>query len=358
MTAAGVRLVGHVDRLAMMGFAEVIPHLSFLRRLHRRLLRLALEADLVVPVDYGGFNLHLLKALHRSSPTGRRPRVLYYIPPKVWAWGEARSRWLARLTDRVAVTLPFEERFLRARGVRATYVGHPLLGRPPVEQAGVQRASATQPVLALFPGSREGEVRSQLPVFLSAAARLGALMPGLRVVVGASRALPPRHYPEVEAAWSKLGGDGRCLEFARQTGELLGRARAAIVKSGTVALECTLSGVPHVVGHRVSRLSWAIIQRRLAVEHVSLPNLLAERAIVPEYLQTRCEPGALAEAVRPLIDGGMERIAQLAEFRRVRSILEEPLREARRTDLPFSGGDAAGRAALMAAKLIGPGEAT
>ena len=355
MAAAGVALVARTEREAVMGFVELLPHLARLRGLLRRLARMAMAADLVIAVDHSGFNLRLLGEVERLPP-GARPRTLCYIPPKLWAWGGRRAAELARCADRVACALPFEEGFLRARGIRARYVGHPLLD----EMAAAGAASSgVRPLLALLPGSRESEVRRLFGSFLGAAAELRRRRPGLRVAVGMSPALPRSLYDDCWRSWSARRGSGRLRpEFVLGSSSLLAEAGAAIAKSGTVTLECALAGLPYVTGYRAAGLSWRYIRSRLAVEHVALPNIILGREAVPELIQERCTAERLARALRPLLEAGPERDRQLAAFREVRARLEEPF--AGRPG-PGAGGDdtavrtrstVAVRVARMAAQLL------
>ena len=170
MKDQGVELLADLDRLSVMGVAEVLPRLPFLRRLRRRLLSLLDSGvvDLVIPVDYAGFNLPIARAARR-----RELPVLYYIAPKVWAWGAGRAKKLAAYTNRLALILPFEAEALERAGANATFVGHPLLDtqvREPDRQAFCDRwqLDPERPILALFPGSRPQELRRHLAVFLEA----------------------------------------------------------------------------------------------------------------------------------------------------------------------------------------------
>ena len=333
MAAEGVELLAGLDDLAVMGFVEVLRHLPFFLRLKRRVFS-ALESegvDLVVPVDYPGFNLRLAKhARERGIP------VLYYIAPQVWAWHASRTRDLARDADTVAVVLPFEERFLRDRGVRATFVGHPLLDLPPRAETRDAWASAlgldpARPVLALFPGSRPQEIRRHLELFSEAASRVVERDPAVQPVVGVPGDIDRQVYDG--ARWP-------CVPSA--TG-VLEHADAALVKSGTTTLEAALAGTPSVVAYRMNPLSHAMARRLVKVPHIALANLIAEERVFPEFVQDAASPEALSTALLPLLDrSSPERRRTVEKLGAIRARLAG-------SDGP---GGAAERTAAIAAELL------
>jgi lipid-A-disaccharide synthase len=329
MAAEGVELMAELDDLAVMGFAEVVSRLPYFLRLRRRVFDTLDTAgvDLVLPIDYPGFNLRLARrARSRGIP------VLYYIAPQVWAWHASRARDLARDASRVAVILPFEEEFLRGSGAAAEFVGHPLLEIPPPAQERAEWCRSAgldpeRPVLALFPGSRPQEVARHLVPFEAAAAEVSARLPGTQPVIGAS--------PDLDAAVFA----GTRWPLSRDPRELLHFADAALVKSGTTTLEAALSGTPLVVAYRMNPLSFLIARRLVRVPHIALANLVADARVVPEFVQDQATPTALADALVPLLHPSKERDRQRAGLRRVRERLGEK--------------PAATRVAEIAAELLG-----
>lgn len=293
MQAEGVELMAGLQELAVMGFVEVIRHLPFFIELRDRVFA-ALEregVDLVVPIDYPGFNLRLAK-----HARGRGIPVLYYIAPQVWAWHKSRVRDLARDADEVAVVLPFEEPFLRKAGVNAVFVGHPLLDRPPPElsrDAWAKRngLDPVRPILALFPGSREQEVGRHLELFSHAAALVAAKDPRVQPVIGVPRGIDRSVYGG--ALWPLVESTG---------GMLLQYATAALVKSGTTTLEAGIAKTPMAVVYRMAPLSYALARRVVKVPHIALANLIAERRVAPEFVQDAATPQALADTLLPLLD--------------------------------------------------------
>lgn len=312
MRAAGVNLLAGLDRLAVMGFAEVLPRLPYFWWLERRLTRLVEAGDvrLVVLVDYPGFNLRIARVAHR-----RGVPVLYYVAPQVWAWRSERTKTIARVADRVAAILPFEVDFLTAHGANATFVGHPLLDAEvdPVPDRTTYCArwglDERRPILALLPGSRHQELRRHLGLFAEAARRVVAERPDVAPVIARAPGLPA----------GACEGEG--LPVVDDARALLSHARAALVKSGTGTLEAALLRTPMVVAYRTSGLTWAMARRLVRVPHVALPNLIAGARVVPELLQEDATPAGLAREVMTLLDDGESRVAQLRAFESVRASL-------------------------------------
>jgi lipid-A-disaccharide synthase len=326
MAAAGVTILERIESLLAMGFAEPVirlwTHVSLLSRLRRHFAQG--RYDVVILVDYPGFNLRVAEA---AAATGIP--ALYYIAPQAWAWGAARAERLRRSVRSVAVILPFEEPYFAARGVPARFVGHPLLDGSYPSRAEARRQlglEAEGPVLALLPGSRPLEVRRLWPPLREAARRLRLLRPDLTVVVPAVGGCI---YPDAHAI--RL-----CWE---QEAAPLAAADVAVCKAGTGALEAALAAVPSVVVYRTDPMSYALARRVARVRSVGLVNLLAGGNTVPELLQERARPAAILSALLPLLDreGPAAQGQQLA-YRRVREQL--------------GGPGAADRTAAMALELV------
>lgn len=293
MAQAGARILYDMGELSVVGLFEVLRHLPAVRRVFRGVAGRIREGwyDAVVLVDYPGMNLRLA-AVARAAGVP----AIYYIAPQVWAWGAWRTRGMRLSLSLVLVVFRFEEEFLQARGVPARYVGHPLLDELP-ERLPRSTARARlglpegDPVLALLPGSRRGEVRMLLPTFLQAASILRREVPGLEVVVacteGADRDL-------VERACAGTGA----RPFYGRTRECLWAADAALVAAGTATLEAALAEVPSVVAHRLSLPSYLVAKLLVRVERVALANIVAGEEVFPEFVQGRATPGVLAAALR------------------------------------------------------------
>jgi lipid-A-disaccharide synthase len=313
MRREGVELIAGLDELAVMGFAEVVSRLPYFWRLEGRVRRILEDrsVDLVLPIDYPGFNLRVTDHARQAGVP-----VVFYIAPQVWAWKPRRAARLARSADRIAVILPFEEEIFRREGARVSYVGHPLLDREdtvPERREFCRRwaLDPDRPILALFPGSRPQELRRHLVPFLSAAGILRQAVPGLQVALARARDLSLGR-PDSE---TRVVDDGRGL---------LRHARGAVVKSGTTTLEAAIEGTPFVVAYRTHPLTWAVARILVRVDHVALANLVAGKSVVPELLQGEVEPERIAGALRPLLEDGPERERMRGELARVRERLGTP----------------------------------
>ncbi len=314
MEAEGVELLAGLDQLAVMGFVEVLRHLGFFRQLMARVEDLldTGDIDLVLPVDYPGFNLRVASRAHaRNIP------VLYYVSPQVWAWKAGRARQLAEHTDQVAVILPFEVEILQKAGARVTFVGHPLLERPD-DVADRETFCARwsldpgRQLLAVLPGSRSQEIERHLDVFAAAAKRVQGERPAVQPVLARAGSVPV----------TRLAAGG--LPVVDDTRALLRHARAALVKSGTSTLETALEGTPFVMAYRTHPITYRVAKRLVRVPHVALANLVAGSRVVPEVIQHEATPENLARLLVPLVDDSPERIRQIEGLGRVSGALGTP----------------------------------
>ena len=313
LKSQGARLIADVRELAVVGLVEVLRHLRRLRAVYARVLA---EVDrerpaVAVLVDYAGFNLRLARAL-----SGRGIPVVYYVSPQLWAWRRGRMRAVRRYVSHMMVIFPFEEPFYREAGVRATFVGHPLveLVRPAADASGFLAAQGLdpgRPVLAVLPGSRRQEIAYNLPPIAAALRLLRRQRPELQPALAVA--------PGLEASlFDAALGD---LEVARVVGQahaLMGAAAAGIVASGTATVEAALLDLPSVVVYRLSPWSYALGRPFVHVPHYAMANLIAERRLLPELIQTGFRPDAVAREVGRLLgeDTRAEVKQGLAEVRR------------------------------------------
>ncbi|MFO7893530.1 MAG: lipid-A-disaccharide synthase [Longimicrobiales bacterium] len=331
MQAEGVEAIEPFDRLAVMGFAEVIKHLPFFVGLMRKATRTLTGdgVDLVIPIDYPGFNLRLAARVKR-----RGVPVLYYIAPQVWAWHRSRAARMAAVADRLAVILPFEEDVFAEYDANVTFVGHPLADRDEPVQGRKPFCDALdldpeRRILAIFPGSRAQEVDRHLQPFCHAAHRVIEARWHIQPVVARSTDVPHAAYADAP------------FPVTDDEHSLLAHAHAALVKSGTTTLETALAGVPMVIAYKTHPLTFWLARRLVDIDHIGLANLVAGRRIAPELLQDAATPRALSEALLPLVDEGPARREALEGLRTVQDALE-----------PDGTGTAAARVAALAAELL------
>jgi lipid-A-disaccharide synthase len=309
MRAEGLEALIRAEDHSLMGIAEVIPALPRLLESMDVLRDAARDRRprAALLIDSPDFNLRLARRLREL-----RIPVAYFIGPSVWAWRTYRVRQIARDVARMLVILPFEARFYAAHGVKAVYVGNPVAdghrGAPVLPDKGAS------PVLALLPGSRAQEIRRIWPPMLEAARILRSRHPGLRLVVPVA--------PTVDRA---LLGEAAGVEIVEgRAPEVLAGADAAVVASGTATLEAALALTPQVVVYRTNWLNWLIGRLLVKVRFLSLVNLLAGRAVVPEVLQADCTPERIAAAAEPLLAPTPERGAQVEALKAIRADLAPP----------------------------------
>lgn len=314
MARAGATIRRSIDGLAAMGFVEILHklpvHWSLLRELKQQFR--AKRYDLVIVVDYPGFHLRVAQAARSAGIP-----VLGYVAPQLWAWHPGRAAKWAHAVNRLAVILPFETEFFRTRGIEATYVGHPLLDDHEHDRIAPDRArldlgiAPAARVLALFPGSREGEIRRLWPLYRDTARTLLDLGALDQVVIAGTA---EGHYPDA----------GGMMVVRDHTELVLAAADAALVKSGTTTLQAALADVPMVVAYRTHPLTYQLARRLVTVPWVSLVNLVGGREIVPELVQSQVTVPALVAATAPLLDPGHSAAnAQREGLAAVRDLLGE-----------------------------------
>jgi lipid-A-disaccharide synthase len=315
LDAEGVELLERAERIAVVGFVEVIKHLPILRTLMNA-LRARLDTGrvkLLVLIDYPGFNMRLAKeAKRRGIP------VLYYITPQVWAWHKSRVTQLRDNVQQAAVILPFEETLLREAGVNATFVGSPLIDATqhlpsPLEACTALGLDAARPVLSLFPGSRAGEIARHLCDFVATAQLIVQQRPEVQVVVSA----PPSVVLDPTVCPFPVVRDASHTVFRAST--------AAMCKSGTTTLEAAVCGCPLVVAYRTSAMTYAIAKRLVTLPNIALVNIVAERRVAPEFIQDQLRADVVAPALLPLLDvNSPERARMVASLAEVRRRMGEP----------------------------------
>ena len=313
MQAEGCEVWYEMEELAVMGIVEVLGRLRRLLTIRKDLTQrfTALRPDVFVGIDAPDFNITLEGNLKRAGI-----RTVHYVSPSVWAWRQKRVFKIGRNTDMVLAFLPFEKAFYDRFNVPCRFIGHTMADAMPLQpdkQAARRELGIADNAicLGLLPGSRGAEVEMLSADFLRAAQLLRQCYPALEIVVPLVNAKRRAQFEQIKAEVAPelpmhlLDGKGRQAMIASD---------AAILASGTAALECMLAKCPMVVGYRMKPFTFWLAKRLVKTPYVSLPNLLAGRELVKELLQDECQPQTLAAALEPLLHAGAERNALLETF--------------------------------------------
>ncbi|MCM2363204.1 lipid-A-disaccharide synthase [Pseudomonas sp. SR18] len=312
MQAEGLVSYFPMERLSVMGLVEVLGRLRELLARRKLLIQTLIEEkpDVFIGIDAPDFTLNIELKLRQAGI-----KTVHYVSPSVWAWRQKRVLKIREGCDLMLTLLPFEARFYEEQGVPVRFVGHTLADDIPLQAdraaARAQLGLPDGPLVALMPGSRGGEVGRLASVFFDAAERLQALKPGVRFVLPCAS---PQRRAQIETLL-----EGRNLPLTLLDGRshlALAACDAVLIASGTATLEALLYKRPMVVAYRLAALTFWILKRMVKSPYISLPNLLAQRLLVPELLQDDATPEALAQTLLPLIDGGEEQTRGFDEIHR------------------------------------------
>ena len=312
MQAEGLTSYFPMERLSVMGLVEVLGRLRELLARRKKLVADLIDAkpDVFIGIDAPDFNLNIELKLRQAGI-----KTVQYVSPSVWAWRQKRVLKIREGCDLMLTLFPFEARFYEEKGVPVRFVGHTLADAIPLEAdrsaARAELGLPDGPLVALMPGSRGGEVGRLGALFLDTAQRLRALRPGVRFVMPCASAQRRAQLEELLA--------GRDLPLTLLDGNshlALAACDAVLIASGTATLEALLYKRPMVVAYRLAPLTFWILKRMVKSPYISLPNLLAQRLLVPELLQDDATVEALAQTLSPLIEGGEEQTRGFDEIHR------------------------------------------
>lgn len=297
-----------VEDAAVMGVWEVLKRYGWFKKRFAEMLAelTGIQPDVLLLIDYPGFNLRFAEAVRRGCP---QTKIVYYISPKVWAWNKRRIPLMARVLDEVLCLFPFEPPIFAAAGLKATFVGNPLVDELTADR--LADVTRDELLVGLFPGSREREIARLFPLMLDAAKLIATDDPGLRF--------------EVPAASAKLATQIRALNAG--TGSLvkitdggshalMQRAGCAVIASGTATLEAAFYGLPYCLVYRTAPLTYLLARLLVKIEYIGLVNILAGEGVVEEMIQADATPHAVARALRDFLKKPAKRIvlkARLAE---------------------------------------------
>ena len=297
MQQAGGELVKHYRELAFMGFTEVIRNLGTILK-NLKLCKkdiLQFQPDTLILIDYPGFNLRIAKWAKQ-----RNLKVIFYISPQVWAWKENRVRMMKQCIDKMLVILPFEKDYFKNKwNWEVEYVGHPLV--EVIEN--FKKENNDHPssnIIALLPGSRKQEIAKKLPVMLE----LTKYFPNHQFIIAQTPSLDDSFYKIFTENYSNVSS------VSNRTYDLLLKANAALVTSGTATLETALFGVPEIVCYKASSISYQIAKRLIKVKYISLVNLIMDKQVVVELIQHELNTEKLKYELTQLVSNE-SRIAQI-----------------------------------------------
>ncbi|MFA6980908.1 MAG: lipid-A-disaccharide synthase [Ignavibacteriaceae bacterium] len=302
MKHEGMQLLYHINKMAFLGFVEVIKHLPFIKKVQTDVLKLVEEKNIqtCVLIDYPGFNLSIAKKLNAMER-----KIIYYISPQIWAWGKHRIHKIKKLVNKMLVLFPFEETFYKKAGVDATFVGHPLIERinnysfiERNEFFSQNNLDVQKEILLVLPGSRIQEVAKIFPSVIEGAIAVAKKF-NLQVVVGCSSNID-------EKTFKKLSAEKDYRIVKNKSYELFKYAKLGIIKSGTSTLEAALFGLPMVIVYKTSSLTYLIGKKLITLSNIGLANIIAGETVVPELIQNEVNTkNILAECSKFLSDASL-----------------------------------------------------
>jgi lipid-A-disaccharide synthase len=322
MADEGLRCVVRAEDMAVMGLTEVVAHLPRIYREFEKLKRAIRKRppSVAILIDFPEIHFRLAKEFHRLGVP-----VIFFVSPQLWAWKKRRIKLVQQYVDTMLVIFPFEESFYREHGVEAEFVGHPLADQPAQSVSRQQFADENDldPAstwIGLLPGSRPREIRDHLPTILQAAQSLSH---SLEYILPLAPTLNERQRIAVQRIVEKRG-EGLTIRFVDDARAALFHARASIVASGTATVEAALVGNPFVVVYHVSPVTYAIAKVMVKVPHVAMVNLIADKRVVPELIQSDFKAENIVDEIERLLPDGPPRQSMMQELARIRLLLAKP----------------------------------
>jgi lipid-A-disaccharide synthase len=306
----GEQFKNWIGEAAVLGLWEVLRKYGYFREQFQETLREIRESkpDAVVLIDYPGFNLRLARALRGQA---RQQKIIYYISPQVWAWNRGRIKRMAHFIDLVLCIFPFEVDLYNQAGLRALFVGHPMIERLRARKIDTER---DRNLIGIFPGSRSREVRKIFPVMLEAACQLRKHNPNLRFEVAAASEQLAREMKPAITGIVQSQKRAEILIKIDETAPIMQRAWAGIIASGSATLEAAFFRLPFVLIYKVAWATYVAARFVVNVKYLGMPNLLADKEVVPEFIQQRAKPNAIVKALQPLIENENARQRMISEF--------------------------------------------
>jgi len=310
MEATGATLVKHYKDLAFMGFAEVIKNLPAIFRnfkLCKKDIK-AFDPDVVILIDYPGFNLRMAKWTKENSY-----KTVFYISPQVWAWKENRINAIKKYVDKMIVILPFEKQFYEKWNLDVEYVGHPLVQ---VIETYKKEHPELQPLahtIALLPGSRKQEIKAKLPLMLESAKNF----PDHTFIVAKAPSIEDEFYEDF------IRGFANVKVEVNNTYSILMQSTAALVTSGTATLETALFAVPEIICYKAGKISYEIARRLVKLKYICLVNLIMNREVVKELIQQDLTSENITGELKNILFNAAKREKLKQDYSQLKDLLSE-----------------------------------
>ena len=291
MQNEGMKIIEHTKNLSIMGFKEVIIHLPKMLKIMKKTVEIIENAkpDKIILIDYPGFNLRLAKNInHLNVP------IFYFILPQAWAWKSNRVKLMKKTLTQSFSIFPFEKKWYQSKGLSVKYYGHPFVETEHLNENTRQffkrqNLNPKKPILTLLPGSRQQEIDRHWHIFLKTVELVKKLQPNVQIILAKSDNVRIQNIPNYY-----------CIESNSKKAILV--ASIALVASGTASLECGIEKVPIVVCYKLSFFSWIIAKYIIRIKYISIVNLIAEKKIVPEYIQSGMKPIKMRDKIIELLD--------------------------------------------------------
>jgi len=321
MRAEGMELIYHIDKMAFLGFVEVIKHLPFIKKVQRDIIDEVKKRKVreVVLIDYPGFNLNLAKKLKALEPE-LKLKLIYYITPQVWAWGKGRVNKIKELFNKVLVVFPFEEKFFKSKNVNAEFVGHPLIQEInsykflTKDQLNKKfDLDSAKKILLILPGSRRQEVESIFPEAIKAANKLSDEF-NMQIVVACSSSID-------EKVFYGLTDQKNFKVIKDHTYDLLKHSKFGIVKSGTSTLEAGLMELPMVIIYKTSMLTYKIGKSLVKIKNIGMANIVLDEQVVPELIQNEANAGNIYDTAKNILSNNALLNQIKLKLRRIKEVL-------------------------------------
>lgn len=318
MIAEGMKSEYHIKDLAFLGFTEIIRHLPFIKKVQRRLIEIIQEEKIktVVLIDYPGFNLNLAKKLKKLGI-----KIIYYISPQVWAWGQKRVKKIRRLIDKMLVVFPFEKDFYLEHNVETEYVGHPLIKRiseykfiSNQELRSKLGLNSEKEILLILPGSRKHEIEKIFPEVIKAATAISQKH-NLETVVACASNID-------ESIFDEFKKNYQFIIAKENTYDLMKNSKFGIIKSGTSTLEAGLFKLPFVVVYSTSKITYTIMKSLIKVDKIAMTNLILKDSVVPELIQDDINSENIIKTVDSYLDNPNKINAMKNKFESLWEILK------------------------------------